>query len=301
MYFPAGYSSSEEEEDFLTPTTGCGPVAEPWVPAGLLSENNADLTRTEEQLEEPELARVLERTRKNLRAVLIAVKGELDLPRLEFEYRQTFEEDIPWQTLNFPSLEDLLLASPSVCEVRSVMFSTLVTAVEDNNTRHIRQLVNRQGKSKKRGGRGGAWGPSYDYDFQQPADQTWEVSLPAPDNDESADQSWDIYQSVAEAGVRSECGRVEDSGGLSEGRRLEDGGGLSAQAVWLGRLKDILTGRRFGLLTRHVERSYEREWGECLPGDWQVRTRAADRQVVFLEHPDSQTSWVKLGQEAGGV
>ena len=64
----------------------------------------------------------------------------------------------------------------------------------------------------------------------------------------------------------------------------------------LDRLKGILRGRKFGLSTEHVERSYERQWGEPLPGDWRaqiVRTEVGG-QFLFEEDDESQVSWVKL-------
>ena len=154
------------------PVQGSRPVGD-WVPSTLpgnpadpLSTNNNNNPRDQElELDDSDQARLLARTKKNLRAVLTAVKGELELSRLEQEYYETFEENIPWQSLSFASLGEMLEAMPRVCEVKNVMFSTYVSAVLDHNTDHIRQMVNCQKKSKKNAGKGQwrQWRPAHDY------------------------------------------------------------------------------------------------------------------------------------------
>ena len=291
MYYPAGYSSSEDDEDFrfLTPSPAVeGREAvrdDDWHPTG--PGNPSDL-----EVDDSQLRKVLERTKKNIRAVLTAVKGGLDLGRLEQEYYDTFEETIPWQTLKFPSLEELLLAIPSVCEVRKVMFSTLVTPVLDQNTQHIRQLVNNQGKAKKKGGRGRGGNYQEYRDYQNYRPPAWADSLgfgPEQEGiDEEAELSWGEWVESPSPPVVPITERGAEAGTESLPRTASN----PDQSAWLERLEEIVTGRRFGLLIEQIERSYEERWGTSLPQDWREQLELTKR-FVMVDSPDSQ-SWVRL-------
>jgi len=384
MYYPAGYSSEEEDSDseFLVPSAVAGSKGvqrdDDWVPLDCLGLTNSN--RTVREMNDSD-RKVLDRTKKNVRAVLTAEKGELDLPSLEREYLDTFEEIIPWQSLNFPSLEELLLSIPSVCEVRNTMFSTYVTAVLDQNTQHIRQLVNYQKNSKKKGGRGRSRGHWDLENYLRPGQFSWADSLsfgtelertesnlqqselswgdspslrpelertespslrpelertespslrPVQDKTEemirSLEQKLAVSQEInrqleeqldlakksmkkmeerveeltklahtktqERTEERTEEGTVEGTVEWTEERTVERTD--SNSKVWLGRLKELLTGRNFGLLVQHVERSYEREWGETLPRGWRDLTQLIDQDIVFVDDCGSSVSWVKL-------
>ena len=320
--YPAGYgfSSSEEDDfDFLVPSAvQSSQPAGDWVPSVRPAENLRPERKNpsdDVELEDPDLARLLARTKKNIRAVLTAVKGELELGRLEQEYYETFEENIPWPRLQFSSLEEMVAAMPSVCEVRNIMYSTTVRAVLDQNTDHIRQMVNYQKKSKKKVGRGQyQWrGPTYqdyqEYNFQpEEEEESWEPSPTV--NPDWEDAEWkDPVQVTQQREERSpefveREEREERSPGLEEGEgrspelvEREEGSAVETEepSVWLRRVRELLRGRKFGLLLQHIELSYQREWGESLPADWRDQAEAGDKDLVFVEDRGRRRgSWVKL-------
>ena len=181
MYYPAGaefFSSSESEDDFYpTPSnasrvsgnTGWTPSAIPWnntTPA--TSYNNNNNHRQDVKMDTPDLEKILERTKKSVRSVLMAEKDQVDLSMLEKEYYDMYEEMIPWRKLLFSSLEDFLRSIPSVCRVTNIGFSTFVAAVTDQNTAHIRQMVAYQKRSKKKGKSRKAAAPRYGYQSYRP-------------------------------------------------------------------------------------------------------------------------------------
>ena len=181
-YYPAGaefFSDSESEDDFYpTPSnarktsrvsgnTGWTPSAVPWnntTPAGSNNNNNH---RQDVKMDTPDLEKILERTKKSVRSVLMAEKDQVDLSMLEKEYYEMYEETIPWRRLLFSSLEDFLRSIPSVCRVTNIGFSIFVAAVTDQNTAHIRQMVAYQKRSKKKGKSRNA-APRYGYQSYRP-------------------------------------------------------------------------------------------------------------------------------------
>ena len=190
MYYPAGaefFSSSESEDDFYPGpataitsrgsggNTGWTPSAIPWPNSGGGGgggQNNNNYNRREDvKMDSPDLEKILERTKKSVRSILMAEKDQLDLSMLEGEYYDMYEETIPWRRLLFTSLEEFLRSIPSVCRVTKIGFSTFVSAVTDENTQHIRQMVAYTKKSKKkgkgkRGGGGGRGYPQQNYSYQ---------------------------------------------------------------------------------------------------------------------------------------
>ena len=190
MYYPAGnefFSSSSDSEDdefYLTPSMqrARGPrhgrtsssSSKTWDQFSSPAANNNPAQDV--KMDSPDLEKILERTKKSVRAVLMACKDQLDLYSLEKEYHEMYEENIPWRQLKFVSLEELLRSIPSVCWVNNIGYSTFVSAVTDENTRHIRQMVtfqkrakNKGGKGKRRGaggGGGGRGGGHYNYSQQ---------------------------------------------------------------------------------------------------------------------------------------
>ena len=60
---------------------------------------------------------LLERTRRNLRSVLMSEKLGVPLELLARDYRQLVGEDLPWTGLGFPTLQELLDSLPDVCSL----------------------------------------------------------------------------------------------------------------------------------------------------------------------------------------
>ena len=100
--------------------------------------------------------------------------------------------------------------------------------------------------------------------------------------------------------------REERSAGLEEERspefvEREERSPVETEelSVWLRRVRELLKGRKFGLLLQHIELSYQREWGESLPADWRVQAEAGDKDLVFAEDRGRRRgSWVKLPNAA---
>ena len=165
MYCPAGaefYSSEESEEDFIpgpsnarpsmvSGNSGWTPSAIPWDNSTSAHNNNNNNLRQDVKMDCPDLEKLLERTKKSVRSILMAEKDQLDVSMLEKEYYDMYEETIPWRRLQFSNLEEFLRSIPSVCRVYNIGFSTFVSAVTDQNTQHIRQMVAYTKRSKKKG------------------------------------------------------------------------------------------------------------------------------------------------------
>merc|ERR550517_541382 len=165
MYYPA-FSSSSSDDEFYPAPSNYRPSgnSQAWAPSSsnITRDNNSQ--GQDVKMENPEMDKILERTKKSVRAVLMASKDQLELCSLEKEYYEMYEENIPYRRLQFSSLEEFLRSIPSVCWLKSVGYSVLVSAVTDENTRHIRQMVNQtkrsKTKGKKKGGSRGGGGYS---------------------------------------------------------------------------------------------------------------------------------------------
>ena len=114
------------------------------------NNNGGDVT-----FEDPDKQKLLDRTKKCIKAVLLSSKGSTDVYDLKKEYHDQFEEDIPFQNFGFQTLEKFLESIPSVCWVRNWGHTLVIEGVADSGTRHIKDMIRAQksggGKKKKRG------------------------------------------------------------------------------------------------------------------------------------------------------
>ena len=127
------------------------------------NNNGGDVT-----FEDPDKQKLLDRTKKCIKAVLLSSKGSTDVYDLKKEYQEQFEEDIPFQKFGFQTLERFLESIPSVCQLRNWGHTLVIEGVADSGTRHIKDMIRAQksggGKKKKRVGGGyGYGGGSYGY------------------------------------------------------------------------------------------------------------------------------------------
>ena len=104
----------------------------------------------------PALGPVLEKTKKYLRSTLLSHKGGVEMYALDNDYYEMVGEKIPYQKLNFASLESLLRALPSVCSLQRYGGEVMVSGVAGEASQHIQNMVAMQkttvkGKSRKRG------------------------------------------------------------------------------------------------------------------------------------------------------
>ena len=275
MYYPAGDESSDSSDDdfFMTPAISShrssGP-RQPWAPSysnrrERFNDSTNNNPAQDVKMESPELEKILERTKKNVRAVLMASKDQLELCNLEHEYYDMYEENIPYRKLQCTSLEEFLRSIPSVCWVRPLGYTVLVSAVTDQNTDHIRQMVTMtkraraKGKKKKGGSRGGGGYSSYG-GYSGYRGQIYRPPPPPPPLSSSRS-----IKKIAPAPVKKEEELVSRKTRLAETKE---------KSVWVGRLRSLLTGRQFGLLLVKLEKTYEKEWAESLPEDGRTEVRS---------------------------
>ena len=95
---------------------------------------------------------LLVRTKKYLRSALLSSKGGVTAEQVYRDYRDLVGEGIPYRRLGYETLENFLNSVPDVCKIsRRPTGEVVVSAVADETTRHIQELVSRQtSKSKKK-------------------------------------------------------------------------------------------------------------------------------------------------------
>ena len=129
MFRPAGFSDSDASEEGFASNRRCYSSDEeqkPWIirrptiPWETVNNNNnqrgggvASLS-SDTTVSDPALGPVLEKTKKYLRSTLLSHKGGVEMYALDNDYYEMVGEKIPYQKLNFNSLESLLRALPSV-------------------------------------------------------------------------------------------------------------------------------------------------------------------------------------------
>ena len=95
---------------------------------------------------------LLVKTKKYLRSALLSSKGGVPAEQVYRDYRDLVGEGIPYRRLGYETLENFLNSVPDVCKIsRRPTGEVVVSAVADETTRHIQDLVSRQtSKSKKK-------------------------------------------------------------------------------------------------------------------------------------------------------
>ncbi|XP_053326286.1 tudor domain-containing protein 5 [Spea bombifrons] len=98
--------------------------------------------------------RILQRVQKEVRSLLIASKKGLSVQELEQDYRMMIGSNLPLRTLGYRSSMELLLDMPNVVQIHSQVDGTVIlTAVVDEATKRIAELVSRQRDPAKSKGR----------------------------------------------------------------------------------------------------------------------------------------------------
>ena len=104
------------------------------------SRSGGSLTSSQGQL--------LERTKKQLRSVLLSEKGGVAADQLERDYRDLVGETIPTRRLGFPTLEAFLRSLPDTCSIQWRGAALTVQGVASGQTRHVQEMVARQATRK---------------------------------------------------------------------------------------------------------------------------------------------------------
>ena len=265
------------------------------------NNNGGDVT-----FEDPDKQKLLDRTKKCIKAVLLSSKGSTDVYDLKKEYHDQFEEDISFQKFGFQTLERFLESIPSVCRVRNWGHTLVIEGVADSGTRHIKDMIRAQksggGKKKKRGGGGyGYGGGSYGYgggSRYSGGGGGFSIGGGGGNFSSSPPRSNSVH-GASNATSSSSRGKVSTSSkvtkrvaappALQQPRvlttdlrtKLTSARAQAAPAppvnslpvttdseLVLARLKEELEGRKFGFLFTQVEKLYEKRWNESLPKDW---------------------------------
>ena len=90
------------------------------------------------------------KTKKLIRSVLLCKQEGCPLGKFAHEYQEFTGEPIPFKRLGYISLERCLQSMPDVVDFKKVNGQTILSAVSDNQTRHIDALVKGQRPNTKR-------------------------------------------------------------------------------------------------------------------------------------------------------
>ena len=306
---PAGFSDSSEDDDggWMTEVTdqpknrrmGAGGGGGGNIDWGSVSASNNNI---DVKFEDEAQQKLLERTKKYLRSILLSTKGLTEIHDVEKEYHESTESRIPFRELGFSGLEEFLKSIPSVCRVRNMGFSVMVEGVADSDTRHIKMMISAQktqgGKKKKRrGGGGGGRGYSgysrssggfshgsqyFDYGgFSIGGGKggygtsltssknltTSSKSIQQSRSASSSSKNMPLYKALDSAASKSSLKSNQTNVGKSkcETEDLQKLPQTKNMATVSDRLEELLRGRAFGLLLNQVSKMYEKKWLEGLP------------------------------------
>ena len=90
------------------------------------------------------------KTKKLIRSVLLCKQEGCPLGKFAHEYQDFTGEPIPFKRLGYISLERCLQSMPDVVDFKKVNGQTILSAVSDNQTKHIDALVKGQRPNTKR-------------------------------------------------------------------------------------------------------------------------------------------------------
>ena len=100
----------------------------------------------------------LDKCKKYLRSILLASKGGVPGAQVVAKYKDIVGESVPYRRFNYNSLETFLQSIPDVCRIELRGRDVMVVGVETPETKHIKDLIQRQGG--KGGGKGGGGRPA---------------------------------------------------------------------------------------------------------------------------------------------
>jgi len=312
MFHPAGFSDSDESQEGFSSNRRCYSSDEeqkPWtlrrpsqntaIPWDTVNNNNQEEVMvssmsTDAKVSDPSLGPVMEKTKKYLRSTLLSHKGGVEMFALNNDYYEMVGEKIPYQKLNYNSLESFLRALPSVCSIRRCGGEVIVSGVAGEASQHIQNMVAMQkatGKSRKRGkGKKSArYGGQSNYDremdswhrqFAPPPARTKKAPPPAPRK---------LCTAPAPARTTSKqlnCPQMVKTVKAEQGSKVTEKakGALTRDLVLCGkRVRELLKGRLHGLYIAQLEKLYEKKFSENLPQDWTQELNAAGDIIVVKE------------------
>ena len=149
MFRPAGFSDSDESEggyssrrhnrnDESSDNSKNGTELRNIIPWDTLNNNieTSSVAVADTILTDPALLPLLEKTKKYLRSTLLSHKGGVEMFALDSDYYELVGERTPYSKLKFNSLERLLRALPSVCELWRSGGQVMVKGVAGEASQH---------------------------------------------------------------------------------------------------------------------------------------------------------------------
>jgi len=325
MFRPAGFSDSDESEDGFSPSRRCyssqevqensRPHQNNIIPWDTLNNNVEDLTvpsmSSDTIVSDPVLGPVLEKTKKYLRSTLLSHKGGVEMYELDNDYYELLGERIPYQKLNFNSLESLLRALPSVCSIWRSGGQVMVRGVAGEASQHIQNMVAMQkttvkGKSRKRGKgkKGGRFGQSsYEMEmdswhrqFAPPPSRSRKApSLPTALPRKACPPPPALSRNTSKPFVSTQTVKTIKPVQVIKLPEKMTGAVTKDMGLCGTRVRELLLGRQHGLYIAQLEKLYEKKFSEGLPVDWTAELKSTGDITVVKE--EGGLVLVKYGEE----
>jgi len=322
MFRPAGFSDSEDSDQGFSSRRRCYSSEEektfslrrargecqentiPWDKVNITNNNNDESLKMAcnvATVSDPDLAKLLEKTKKYLRSTLLSHKGGVEMHALDSDYCELVGERIPYARLKFDRLEAFLRALPTVCSLWRGGGQVMVKGVAGEASQHIQNMVamqkttvkaRKRGKGKK-GGRHGRSSHEMEMDswhrqFAPPPSAWTRTAPPAPSarcsKAPSKQQVIPVKTTTAKVVPPDILGKKDTRG--VETRDLVQCG---------SRVRELLHGRQHGLYIAQVEKIYLKRFNESLPVDWVEKLKAVGDIIVVKE--EGGLVLVKYGEE----
>ena len=244
----------------------------------------------------------LDKCKKYLRSILLASKGGVPGAQVVAKYKDIVGESVPYRRFNFNSLEEFLQSIPDVCRITVRGREVMVVGVETPETKHIKDLIQRQGGKGGNKGGGGRPAPVNVNKFYNSKPQFSQGMnnqnnfrgtgtnvrappfAPSPTN-RPVPSSYQSKQQPARkpqpynTPVKVTPKKVVSTPPQVKPNPVSQNFPVTKESVktWSGRVRKFLEGRQHGLLKTQVERFHEKQYQEKLPDPW------ADIMLNFSE------------------
>ena len=242
----------------------------------------------------------LEKCKKYLRSILLASKGGVPGAQVVAKYKDIVGETVPYRKFNFASLETFLRSIPDVCKITVRGGEVIVVGVETPETKHIKDLVQRQGgKGGSKGGGGRpapvnvnkfytnkpqfSQGMNTQNNFRGPGTNVRAPSFAPPPVNRQVTSQFHSKQPQRKPQPSVTPVKVTPRKVSTPPQVRPDPASqnypVTKESVktWSGRVRKFLEGREHGLLKTQVEKFHEKQYQEKLPDPW------ADIMLNFSE------------------
>ena len=228
----------------------------------------------------------LDKCKKYLRSILLASKGGVPGAQVVAKYKDIVGESVPYKRFNFSSLETFLQSIPDVCKITMRGREVMVVGVETPETKHIKDLIQRQGG--KGGGKGGGGGrpapvnlnkfynskPQFSPSMNNQSNYRGPATRPPPSSSYQPPRKSQPFVTPVKVTPKKVTTPPPVKPDL-----IAQNFPVTKESVktWSGRVRKFLEGRQHGLFKTQVERFHEKQYQERLPEPW------ADIMINFCE------------------